>query len=307
MPVTSFADPGILLIDKSSGMTSHDVVARLRRHLGTRRIGHAGTLDPMATGLLVLGVNAATRLLTFLVGLDKTYEATIRLGASSTTDDSDGELLGYAPADQLARITDDQITAGCRGLTGEIMQVPSSVSAIRIDGKRAHARVRDGEVVQIPPRPVTVARFDVRDSRRESSWIDVDAVIDCSSGTYVRALARDLGFRLGVGAHLTALRRTRVGPLNITEAVRLDDLETDTALLAGARLVSPAAIAERIFPAWHLTPEQEDNLKHGRVKRLESPGHGRFAALNGEGRLVGLVDCSHEHVAILFNMSQESS
>lgn len=200
---------GIVLIDKPQGMTSHDVVSRLRYHLATKKVGHAGTLDPMATGLLVLGVGAGTRLLTYAVGLDKTYRATIRLGAATITDDADGEQVGEQ-ADTSA-VTGQQIHDAISPLTGSIMQVPSAVSAIRVDGKRSYARVRGGEEVQLAARPVTVSRFEVLDVRRTDGFIDVDAVIDCSSGTYIRALARDLGVSLGVGGHLTALRRTHVG------------------------------------------------------------------------------------------------
>ncbi len=308
MASPSFTAPGILLVDKSPGLTSHDVVSRLRRILSTRRVGHAGTLDPMATGLLVMGINGATRLLTFFVGLDKTYTATIRLGESTTTDDAEGETLGRAPSEQLARVADTDIESAVTTLTGEIMQVPSSVSAIKVGGKRAYARVREGETVALEPRPVTVSRFDITGIHRTDDGIDVDVVVDCSSGTYIRALARDLGFRLGVGGHLTALRRTRVGPFDIADALVLDDtLPSDEATsLTSARLLEPADAAGRIFPRWQLDADEDVHLRHGRAAQLTAPGEGRFAAISPEGRLRGLVDAQAARVSILFNMSQES-
>ncbi len=308
MASPSFTAPGILLVDKAPGLTSHDVVSRLRRILSTRRVGHAGTLDPMATGLLVMGVNGATRLLTFFVGLDKTYTATIRLGESTTTDDAEGEALGKAPSEQLARVTGTDIESAASTLTGDIMQVPSAVSAIKVDGKRAYTRVREGEAVALEPRPVTVSRFDITAVRRTDDGIDVDVVVDCSSGTYIRALARDLGFRLGVGGHLTALRRTRVGPFDIADALVLDDslASDDATSLTSARLLEPADAAGRIFPRWQLDVDEDEHLRHGRAAQLTAPGEGRFAAISSEGRLRGLVDASAERVRILFNMSQES-
>ncbi len=185
--------PGLLLVDKPAGWTSHDVVARARRLLNTRKVGHAGTLDPMATGLLVLAVGRATRLLTYVTGHDKSYDATIRLGASTVTDDAEGEVTGAADA---SGVTDDAVAAAVAQLTGEIQQVPSSVSAIKVNGERSYARVRAGEDVALAARPVTVSRFEVTAVRREAGVIDVDATIDVSSGTYIRALARDLGSRL---------------------------------------------------------------------------------------------------------------
>jgi tRNA pseudouridine55 synthase len=262
----------------------------------------------MATGLLVMGINGATRLLTFFVGLDKTYTATIRLGESTTTDDAEGETLGRAPSEQLARVADTDIESAVATLTGEIMQVPSSVSAIKVGGKRAYARVREGETVALEPRPVTVSRFDITGIHRTADGIDVDAVVDCSSGTYIRALARDLGFRLGVGGHLTTLRRTRVGPFDIADALVLDDTLTadEATSLTSARLLEPADAAGRIFPRWQLDVDEDAHLRHGRAAQLTAPGEGRFAAISTEGRLRGLVDARAERVRILFNMSQES-
>src|SRR5690606_8025379 len=202
--------PGILLVDKPGGLTSHDVVARTRRAFGTHKVGHAGTLDPMATGLLVIGVEGATRLLTYIVGADKTYFATIRLGQSTVTDDAEGEIIQDADAGAIREITTTQIATGMAALTGEIAQVPSAVSAIKVDGRRAYDRVRAGEQVELKSRSVTVARFDVLAARHGEGYLDLDVVVDCSSGTYIRALARDLGASLGVGGHLTVLRRTRI-------------------------------------------------------------------------------------------------
>jgi tRNA pseudouridine55 synthase len=202
-------------------MTSHDVVARARRLLGTRAVGHAGTLDPMATGVLVLGVGRATKLLGHLALDTKAYLATIRLGSATTTDDAQGETLSTVDASGVA---DEAIAAGVRSLTGKIQQVPSAVSAVKVDGKRAYARVRAGEEVELAARPVEVSRFDLLAARREGELVELDVMVECSSGTYVRALARDLGADLGVGGHLGALRRTRVGPFDLRVVITLDQL-----------------------------------------------------------------------------------
>ena len=231
------APDGLLVVDKPAGWTSHDVVGRARRLCGTRRVGHAGTLDPMATGVLVLGVNKATRLLTFLVGSDKAYTATIRLGQSTITDDAEGEVVATAPAD---RVDAEALRAAVAALTGEIEQVPSAVSAIKVDGERSYARVRAGEDVVLAARPVTVPRFEVLGTRQAEAdgvpVLDVDVEVEVSSGTYVRALARDLGAALGVGGHLTALRRTRVGSFTLDQAHTLPELEAaaETGDAAGA-------------------------------------------------------------------------
>src|SRR4051812_23547756 len=217
-------------------MTSHDVVARVRRILGTRRVGHAGTLDPMATGVLVLGVERATKLLGHLAMDTKSYLATIRLGLATTTDDADGEPRG-TPVGATA-LTDDTITAGVDTLVGEIAQVPSTVSAIKVDGRRAYERARAGEDVRLETRPVTVHRFEVLATRTDGPYRDLDVVVDCSSGTYIRALARDLGAALGVGGHLTALRRTRVGPFTLAQARTLETLALETEGPAGRASLS---------------------------------------------------------------------
>jgi tRNA pseudouridine55 synthase len=294
---------GILLVDKPGGMTSHDVVSRARRALQTRKIGHAGTLDPMATGLLVLGVGPATRLLTFIVGLDKTYEATIRLGVATDSDDADGEETERAAADVVAGVDDRMISDGVAALTGSIDQVPSRVSAIKVGGKRAYALARAGEAVELAARTVTVSRFDVREIRRnaDAGVIDVDVVIDCSSGTYIRALARDLGASLGVGGHLTALRRTRIGPFSVAGAVT--DLEP------GAPLQSDADVAAAVLGAFPVSADEARDLRHGKrltgaADRLPTPTP---AALDPEGRLVGIVERRGQDVKSIMNMAEEAS
>jgi tRNA pseudouridine55 synthase len=278
------AEPGLLVLDKPAGWTSHDVVARVRRLVGTRRVGHAGTLDPMATGVLVLGVERATRLLTFLTGADKDYEATVRLGASTVTDDAEGEVLRVSDAGDVARW---QVEERAAALTGEIQQVPSSVSAVKVGGRRSYARVRSGEDVALAARPVTVSRFDVVDVRPLEvdgvRQLDVDVVVTCSSGTYVRALARDLGAALGVGGHLTALRRTRVGPYRIGDARTLDQLADDPTVVP-----LPDA-ARAAFPVRELTAEEAARLAHG--QRLPATGAGPqpVAAFAPDGRLVAVL------------------
>lgn len=281
------AEAGLVLVDKPAGWTSHDVVARVRRLAGTRRVGHAGTLDPMATGLLVLGVERATRLLTYVVGADKDYDATVRLGVTTTTDDAEGEVLVRAGTQGLDPAAVD---AAVRSLTGSILQVPSAVSAIKVDGRRAYARVRAGEDVTLPARPVTVARFDVV-GRREgldggAAVVDLDVRVTCSSGTYVRALARDLGVALGVGGHLTALRRTRVGGYRVADARTLDELGERFEVLAMAEA------ARAIFPVRELDAGQAEHLRHGRRVPAEGEGGTRespVAAFAPDGTLVALV------------------
>ncbi len=250
--------PGLLLVDKPSGWTSHDVVARARRLLGTRKVGHAGTLDPMATGLLVLGIGKATRLLTYVTGHDKAYDATIRLGEATVTDDAEGEVVASADA---SGVTDDALAAAVANLTGAILQRPSAVSAIKIDGKRSYARVRSGEDVELPARPVTVSAFEVRQVRREGRHVDVDVTVEVSSGTYVRALARDLGEALGVGGHLTALRRTRVGRFDVSTAVSLEDLAASDAPVP---LLSLDDAARGALPVVRISGDEARELSLGR-------------------------------------------
>lgn len=277
---------GLVVVDKPAGWTSHDVVARVRRLAGTRKVGHAGTLDPMATGVLVLGVERATRLLTYVVGADKEYLATIRLGAATTTDDAEGEVLTRADASHLGLA---DLVPHIAALTGAIEQVPSAVSAIKVDGKRAYARVRAGEDVQLAARPVTVHRFDVHDVRpAQDGAVDVDVTVVCSSGTYIRALARDLGDRLGVGGHLTALRRTRVGPYGLDVARTLEELE------AGFDVLPVADAARQAFAVRDLSAEEAQALAYG--QRIPLPEHGPagtpadpVAAFAPDGTLVALV------------------
>jgi len=274
---------GMLFVDKPHGLTSHDVVARSRRALNTRKIGHAGTLDPMATGLLTLGVGPSTRLLTYLVGLDKTYETTIRLGHGTTTDDAEGEPLSTPDPAALEAVTDEHLAAGIRALTGDIEQVPSAVSAIKVDGRRAYDRVRAGEEVELASRRVTVAAFDVLAVRRHPDAIEVEARIDCSSGTYIRALARDLGTALGTGGHLTALRRTRVGPFSVDRAVAVDDIDA-------ARLEPAATVAAELFPVLRVDADQARDLGHGKVLALpQHPDGEPVAAIDAHDRLVALI------------------
>ncbi len=277
---------GILLIDKPAGITSHDVVARTRKRAGTRKVGHAGTLDPMATGLLVLGINNSTRLLTYLVGLDKEYFATIRLGSATNTDDADGDPIEVADPARVDALTGASVSAALGPLTGVISQVPSSVSAIRVDGKRAYTLVREGETVELPARSVTVSVLEVLDSRREVGLYDLDVRVRCSSGTYIRAIARDLGAALGVGGHLTALRRSMIGPFSVADAAELESLDVAAALL------SPATIATVLFPVFALDSDQAVDLGHGKrlvAERPEGPP-GPVAAIAPDGRLVGLLE-----------------
>jgi tRNA pseudouridine55 synthase len=275
---------GLIVVDKPAGMTSHDVVARVRRLAKTRRVGHGGTLDPMATGVLIIGVNRATRLLTYVIGSAKSYTATIRLGESTVTDDAEGDVTARA---STAAVTDDAVRAGLAAQTGEIDQVPSAVSAIKINGERAYKRVRDGENVEIPARRVTVSRLDVLDVRRPAGTevIDVDIDVTCSSGTYIRAIARDLGTALGVGGHLTALRRTAVGGLTLAESATLEQLEERAPDVVGLAM---ADAARRAFPQRTATPDEARILSHGGP--LASAGiDGPYAVFDPAGTLLAIV------------------
>ncbi|SDQ76935.1 tRNA pseudouridine(55) synthase TruB [Quadrisphaera sp. DSM 44207] len=290
--------PGLLVVDKPSGWTSHDVVARTRRLAGTRRVGHAGTLDPMATGVLVLGLGRATRLLAHVVGADKEYLATVRLGAATVTDDAEAEVVSRADA---SGVPEDAVRAAVAALTGDLLQVPSSVSAVQVDGRRSYARARAGEDVVLAARPVTVRAFDVLAQRRAdldgTPVLDVDVRVEVTSGTYVRALARDLGAALGVGGHLTALRRTRVGSFGLDAAADLRRLEADG--VAASLLALPDA-ARAAFPVWDVDAGQARRLAHGQRLPAEAlpdgaPGGGQepsgpVAAISPDGRLVALVE-----------------
>lgn len=258
---------GLVVVDKPLGWTSHDVVSRMRRLAGTRKVGHAGTLDPAASGVLVIGVEKATKLLTYVTGTDKTYDATIRLGAATVTDDAEGEVTRTASPEQLAGVTGQQVMTAVEELTGEIQQVPSAVSAIKVDGKRSYARVRNGEDVQLAARPVTVSAFQVHEIRRvpgDPGFIDLGASVTCSSGTYIRALARDLGNALGVGGHLTALRRTRVGSFTLEHAHTLDELAEQVASGGTAETLEIERAARLLFPVRELSAEEATDLSHGR-------------------------------------------
>ncbi|WP_136023699.1 tRNA pseudouridine(55) synthase TruB [Microbacterium sp. K27] len=291
--------PGILLVDKPAGLTSHDVVARTRRAFGTRKVGHAGTLDPMATGLLVIGIEGATRLLTYIVGADKTYTATIRLGQTTSTDDAEGEILTTAAPEAWDSVTDAAVAAGIAELTGAISQVPSAVSAIKVDGRRAYDRVRAGEEVVLAARDVVVSRFDLLGRREGDGYIDLDVVVDCSSGTYIRSLARDLGSALGVGGHLTALRRTRVGPFDVTDAVGIEALE-------GAPTLTPGEAAGRLLPVLAMSVDDARDLRHGKrlagqAVRLESR---LGAAIDEDGVLIGIVERRGADLKSAMNMPE---
>jgi tRNA pseudouridine55 synthase len=262
---------GLLVVDKPGGWTSHDVVARVRRLAGTRKVGHAGTLDPMATGVLVLGVGRATRLLGHLSLHDKDYLATIRLGTSTVTDDAEGEVVAESDA---SAVSDDQIARAIARLTGDIQQVPSSVSAIKVDGQRAYAKVRAGEEVALKARPVNVARFEVLERRGD----DVDVAVTCSTGTYVRALARDVGSALGVGAHLCALRRTRVGAF-----ATMTPLADPLAVLSLEESVGLA------FPRRLLDEDEARDLRFGRPV-TSSEVEGVVGAFSPAGEVLALLE-----------------
>lgn len=257
------ADSGLLICDKPQGWTSHQVVGRVRRLMGTRKVGHAGTLDPMATGVLIVGVNRATRLLGHLALHDKRYEATIRLGMATTTDDVEGEPLATGDA---SSITDEQLEAALPAFRGVIQQRPSSVSAIKVNGQRAYKLVRDGEQVELKSREVTVSSYDVLATRRQDSFLDVDVQVECSSGTYIRALARDLGEALGVGGHLTALRRTRIGGYNLTDLPVVDLTSDDRPPLLGM-----ADAARLSFPVVQLDEAADANVRFGRSLPITVP------------------------------------
>ena len=283
---------GLVIVDKPGGWTSHDVVGKMRRLVGTRRVGHAGTLDPMATGVLVLGVERATRLLGHLALTRKEYEATIRLGQRTITDDAEGEVTEQAPADRVAAVGDEAIAAGIAALTGEIMQVPASVSAIKVDGVRSYARVRSGDEVKLQARPITVYEFELRATRRPAGegLIDLDVRVVCSSGTYIRALARDLGEAAGVGGHLTALRRTRVGPYTLAEAEPLAAL---TALAEAGQPVPVLPIAQAAgaaFPRYDADEEQAKAIAHGGPLPAIGLGPGPIAVFAPDGAFLALVE-----------------
>ena len=294
---------GLVLIDKPQGWTSHDVVARLRKIAGTRRVGHAGTLDPMATGLLLIGINSATKLLTFLVGEDKTYFATIRLGASTITDDKESEVVVYGDEKKIHALHEEDVEKAMAKFRGSIQQVPSSVSAIKVNGERAYAKVRAGDEVKLAARAVEITTFEMMDSPQRvveagKTYFDVDVQVDCSSGTYIRALARDLGEALGVGGHLTALRRTRIGKYTIEQAQELDDLTPET-----LDVLDISEAAKQQFHTRKLSEQDVVDLRHG--KRLKAAGEGAepVAAIDQHGTLVAILTLSGKDVKslVVFN------
>jgi tRNA pseudouridine55 synthase len=272
---------GLVVVDKPAGITSHDVVARVRRVAGTRKVGHAGTLDPMATGVLLVGLNRATRLLGHLTLTEKAYDATIRLGAATTTDDAEGEVLTSTPADRLG---EDAVRQAALRFEGDLEQRPSAVSAIKVGGQRAYARVRAGEDVQLPARAVIVHELAVHDVRPVERCLDVDVSLRCSSGTYVRAIARDLGAALGVGGHLTRLRRTAVGPFALAEARPLDELEE------AFELQDISEVARRCFPTWQLDAEGARDVGYGRRLGVELGATGPVAVFDPAGMFLALYE-----------------
>jgi tRNA pseudouridine55 synthase len=286
------AASGLVIADKPAGWTSHDVVARVRRLAGTRRVGHAGTLDPMATGVLVLGVEKATRLLGHLALTDKEYLATIRLGEATDTGDAQGTVVSRASASAVPMAA---VRAGTAALTGDIQQVPPAVSAIKVNGRRAYALARAGAAPVLAARPVTVRAFEATAARAAGDLLDVDVTVRCTSGTYVRALARDLGEALGVGGHLTMLRRTRVGPYGLDMARGMERLE------AGLEVLPIARAAAAAFPSWQLTAAQAGAVCHGARLPLPAPdgapagwrGSGPVAAFAPDGTLIALMECEH--------------
>jgi tRNA pseudouridine55 synthase len=279
---------GLVVVDKAGGMTSHDVVSKVRRLAGTRKVGHAGTLDPMATGVLLLGVNRATRLLGHLMLTEKGYDAVIRLGVATTTDDAEGEVVAATAAGHLS---DEQVRGALADLVGDIEQVPSSVSAVKVDGQRAYKRVRAGESVELAARPVTVHAIDVTGISRSDDVVDVAVSVRCSSGTYIRAIARDLGAALGVGGHLTALRRTAVGPFTLADAHTLESLAQ------GFEMLSITDVATRCFPTYHLDASQEADVRVGRKLEVELGAAGPVALLSPAGEFLALYEQRGQHAA----------
>lgn len=270
---------GFLLVDKAGGMTSHDVVAMARKKLDTKKVGHAGTLDPMATGVLVLGVGIATRLLTYITDGKKSYQGKISLGSATHTDDKEGDVIFTAPENKLQLITDSQIKEQLAGFVGNIKQRPSSVSAIKIDGKSAHARVRAGEDVEIPERDITIDEIEVKQISHLASSIEIDLSVTCSAGTYIRAIARDLGEKLEVGGHLTQLRRTLVSPFTLEQCKDIAD----------AQLISIAEVIEKLFPIRRLDFSESREILFGRTID-QNQQTGVVAALDAQGEFLALLE-----------------
>jgi tRNA pseudouridine55 synthase len=281
------ASPGLVLIDKPTDWTSHDVVAKVRKAVGTKKVGHAGTLDPLATGLLVLGIESGTKLLTFLVGADKTYEATIRLGQATVSDDSQSETIFTASPQKLANLKEKAVLEQIAKLTGVISQTPSSVSAIKVDGKRAYDLVRAGETVELKKREVTVAGFELRRFSRVDDFVDITVTVDCSSGTYIRALARDLGAALEVGGHITALRRTRVGNFDVSQSSTLEQLDN-------LKLIPLIDAARDLFPVIELEDSDVTDLVHGKRLLGRALAAGLVAGRSPEGELVAVLESANK-------------
>lgn len=273
-------EAGLVVVDKPAGMTSHDVVGRCRRIFGTRKVGHAGTLDPMATGVLVVGIGRATKILGMLTATDKSYAATIRLGQTTSTEDAEGEVLQTVSA---SGVDEAQIETAVAALRGEIDQIPSAVSAIKVAGQRAYKLAREGQTVELAPRRVRIERFDVLSVRHEGDLVDVDVEVDCSSGTYIRALARDVGAALGVGGHLIALRRTRVGTFGLDQAAGLADLAERPRL---SYTLDEACLLA--FPRRDLSTEETEDTRHGRPLKVAGI-EGVYAATASDGRVIALL------------------
>lgn len=287
---------GIVLVDKPLGLSSHSAVSGVRKALDTKKVGHAGTLDPAATGLLVMGVNAGTRLLTYLVGLDKSYTTVMRLGYETTTDDAEGEQVGdLSPA--IHDLTEKDIRGALDAFRGDIEQVPSTYSAIKVEGKRAYDLARSGKDVELRARPVTISQLEVGVITRGDGFIDVELLVECSSGTYIRALARDIGRRLGVGGHVVALRRTRVGPFEVDGAPPPQDVKE-------SEVHSLAEVAIRVMPSVTLSKQEVDDISHGRPIRAEGwPASGPVAGVDGRsGNLVAILESSAGHSRILMGV-----
>ena len=272
---------GFVVVDKPAGMTSHDVVHQIRKIANTKKVGHAGTLDPDATGVLVIGLGKATRLLTFIVADNKTYQATIRLGQSRTTDDAQGEIIETKSCQE---ITEDLIKSEIEKFVGDIQQIPSSVSAIKVDGKRAYDLVRQGEKVELSPRSVHISAIDVHEIKSVENFVDVAVTVHCSSGTYIRALARDLGNHLKVGGHLTSLRRTQSGQWSITKAQKLSDLK-----VSNMEIISMAQVATSIFPSVTIGATETQDFVHGRSVRITHTPADTIAVIDKLQTLIALA------------------
>lgn len=296
---------GLVLIDKPQGWTSHDVVAKLRKISGTRRVGHAGTLDPMATGLLLIGINSATKLLTFLVGEDKTYSATIRLGASTVTDDKESEVIEFGDQEKIQSLNHAAVEKALANFRGLISQVPSSVSAIKVNGEHAYAKVRSGEEVTLAAREVEISKFEITSSPRlvpedGKNFLDVDVQVDCSSGTYIRALARDLGKSLDVGGHLTALSRTRIGKYSLDQAQQLEGLTPES-----LEVVDISQAARQQFVVRNLSDQEVIDLRHGKRLKASNEGAEPFAGVDQRGQLIAMLTVSGKDIKSLVVFADE--